>query len=1527
VKIPHRQTIFLALFAAALLSQSWVMLQEARFRSQWDSFARSELGARSERITAFLREHGAAVLGGIREIGADPDTKALLSSEGALVQAARRPVFLDLQERFPSQGRAGAAIYDAERKPRAWSGWTPTVTMSPARAQDAALEVLQIRQGNIFTVLEAVHPVPGANGAVLGYVIAHEPLRAEFPVRNRFLATEDQLEQLAQGAGVRADVAFEIAGQNVDVSTLRLGATKIQVDRDTALSSSALTLDSGEAVGRVALSGLSRSGLAHQKLHRSRSVRSWLVLAFGIVLAMELWRRLRPHAALRFAMIVLARFVLLRFPVSSEFDPFGVFDPSWFASIRFAGLLRSPGDLLLTCAAALLAGRELKRLVLERSEALVQFGRRHVAFSIPTGVFLALLMGSLLGLHWSRIFDVARNSNATLYGALDPFTSVPATVLLIGLLCAGAAFLVWGSALLVGLRALWGKMPAWAAFSLATVLATLASAVKMGDPTSVSPMDFIRPLPALAAMAMFHALPRPRARLSAPAILAASALAAVANFAPLLDGIEARRRELVELRAQEYGESPSGARQSLVETVLDSFAHDGDLRRALEEGPSPRQANLAFILWARSPLAGTPAGCLIRLFDSASRPFSTFSLGFPPELDDSPASVLGNPGLRFRREELGSERVDVYSGIWPAFGGEAPGRVEMQLAYFDRLGQTPYASSSFSSLFDPQNSSEDFLRFAREIPDRVDRYQGEMLVASTDPEGGLGDRVPSVIVQELASSPSGGRWIERRIGGQLYDLYCVRERDGEKTVGYLTFGLKRHGKVAALFLFGRSLLVTLALTAGLLAILTITPWIHSGLAARLNAPRFGFRERVIAGFLVVSLLPTVFLGGAGRGLFVQEKRRQFQDRLQEDLRVSRELLSHSLLEAATSAAAGKEVQSLLRGESSEHTLADPVSVDAIVVRGREGGVRAASSGATPEMMSFAAQAPPATASLEFFRRSGSDLYACAMAPAAGGAVFAFQKIDGVLASELERRVGSPVSFFTGGVLSATSKPELYQSEVLSDLVDSRAYQKVELEGARRAVVESRFGPGSFLSNYTSLSDEKMHPVGMLATMAPFHRAGLDVEASLVLSRIYFLCLFVLTGAIVVAFLLANRLTRPILDLTVGAERIGAGELGYRIATKAGGEIRALVRSFNLMSEKLAVSEARDRERREYIEAIIRHVGSGVVSFDAEGNIATVNDAARRILADPDAIPGRRGSALQAPASAAVMDAARPLLEGREEEVVREIELASAESGEARSIRLVGTPLRDSEGVPQGAVLVFEDLTDLIRSKKITAWAEMARQVAHEIKNPLTPMKLSAQHLQQAWKDRHPKFDQILEESTETIIDRCEALRRIAIEFSDYARMPGRKIRVEDLGKLVREARRLYGDTTERNVRFDVDAPEGALWTRVDKDEVMRLFINLIENSIQAMPKGGDLSVRVWGENGLARVDVSDSGMGIPAENLGRIFEPSFSTKTGGAGLGLPICRAIMLDYGGSIAITSELGHGTTVELTFPVDSGGAKVAH
>ncbi len=1528
----RRQAFVAVLVIAAALAESWLAIGEARLRANWNDLARRELGERSERIASFLRDRGGHALTDIANVGDDPDTKALLSGEPALAQAARRPVFLDLLERFPRRGPGGATVYDARGKPRAWSGWTPTATMSLARPPSGTTRIVEIRQGNIFTILEATSPIVDGESHVLGYVVYQEPLRATFPMHNRFLRSEDRLASLEGGSGVRADVALELAitGQH-EIEGVAIATSKIDVRSEVASSTCSLLTSSGAPAGRISLSGLTRSGLAAEHLAHARALRAWLLLVTAVAFAARIWRRVSDRPWLRIVGIAVARVLLLRVSWPPGVDLLGIFDPSWFASIRFGGLLRSPGDLFLTAGAALLAGREVLRWLRRLEPALTRGGTRLWPITVPLSVLSALLVGSLLGLHWSRVSDVARNSNVPLFGGLDPFTSAPVAALEAGLLLLGAGFLAWGAALVSLSRALASRLPRGVVAGIIVAAALLASAVKMGDPSAVSASDFIRPLPALGALAAFLVLVGSKPRSATALILATSVLGAMTNFVPLRDGFSARRRELVELRALEYGESPSNARHFLLETSLESLAKSGELRDALEDRPALEHANLAFILWARSPLASANAGCHVRLLDAAGNAFSTFSLGFPPELVDrrSRRAEIVSAEVGFRREDVGSERVDVYSGRAPAMReSEAIGGVEVSLAYYDRLGQPRDLEDRFPSIFETEDPSEEFLRFTREVPDRVDRYRGEVLVASTDPEGGLGYRVPSVIVQTLAAAEGGGRWVERRIGGTLYSLYCVRERDGTDTVGYLTFGLERHGLADAASLFVRSLLVTLVLAAGLLGLLMLTPWLDAAPAARLGVPRFGFRGRVIAGFLFVSLLPTVFLGVAGRGLFVQEKRRQFHSRLEEDVRVSRELISRSLADAATHAASSAEVRAILRVPGAQGSLPSPPSVDGIVLTGVDGHLRARSPGVGNDLTNVAARVASTTTPIEFFERRGNALVACAAVPVGPGAadaqgtrgtVVAFRSVDAFLAAELERRVGSSVSFFADGVLAATSKPELYQSEVLSDLLDSAAYQKVELEGARRAVLESRFGKSSFLSNYAPLPDDRGRPVGVLATLAPFHGGGLDLDASLVLSRIYFLCLLVLAGALAAAVLLANRLTRPILDLTVGAERIGAGELGRRITTRAGGEIKALVRSFNLMSERLAVSEARDRERREFIEAIIRHVGSGVVSFDAQGRVATVNETAAgivgRIPADLLGKQSRDGS-LDENASL-VLGAAEPLLAGAAEEVVREIEIAPADGGEPRSIRLVGTPLKDSSGSPQGAVLVFEDLTDLIRSKKITAWAEMARQVAHEIKNPLTPMKLSAQHLQQAWKDRHPKFDTILRESTDTIIDRCEALRRIAIEFSDYARMPGRKIQTEDLGRLLREARRLYGDTGERNVRFDVEAPEDSLFTRVDKDEVMRLFINLIENSIQAMPKGGNLSIRAWGENGSARVTVRDSGMGIPPENLGRIFEPSFSTKTGGAGLGLPICRAIIEDYGGSIAISSERGKGTTVELMFP----------
>jgi PAS domain S-box-containing protein len=1594
-----------ALAAAVVIVEIALWSRETALQRRWEEIAATELQSRSERIVRFLITRGSDALDTIREIAADRDTRALLSDEIQLAKIARHPVFLDLAERVRRGVGGGVTVYDRKGAPRAWAGRPPTATMQPSRRPSGTAEVLRIRQGNIHTLLEAIHPVRSEREDVLGYVVYQEPLRVRFPLENRALEGRDILSDLEGGGGVRADVALELAVGGIEaIHDHRAGPPKLSIGEDVASCTASIVSGDGTPVGRVSLTGLSREGLLATDLAGTRQVRVLLLLAVFLLTLVGLWFgapkirpvRLLPGGTLplviRIGIVILARGALLRWQPEKTVDPLLLFDPRLYASMRYGGLAGSPGDLVLTAVALLLIGREVRRTLIVHEESIHRLARRLPAVTVPGGLVAALLVGSVVGLLWNRVLDIARSANSQLYGGLDPLSSAPVAILELALLAGGVAFLLWGDVLVHASLALLARLPVRLRAATVAALAIFGSAVKIESASGPGPSgalrrgagsltsapepgarerlleafepviefsgDLLPAIPALLALLVFHWIARRWRRPGAGAILVTSLLAAATVFLPVREGYEVRRRELVELFAHERNQSPSNDRQILLESALDHIVRAPELRDALRDAPRPEHANLAFIVWARSPLVGDPSGCLLRIVGPEGRTFSTFSWEFPPELRATsfgPAGFSGRAPPPFRREELGDERIDVYSRRQPVLrGGRRLGSVEISLAYTDDFRRWRTVDRRFASVFTNLSPTPDFLQLWRDVPDRIDRYRGEFLVASTDPEGALGKRVRPTIVQLLSGPEVRGRWEQGRFGGKVYDLYHVRERDGDRTVGYLSFGIERHGGLHALSLFARSALVSLVLAVGVvLALMLTAPIALDSGPSRLRLPRIGFRERVIGGFLLVSLLPTVLLGVAGRRLFVQEKRREYQERLEEDLRLSREILGRRLYDAARNAVGSDEVVAALRDPGNFRSLSTPASVDGIVVVSADGQLIGASREAALDMAFLPGKVPPDETPVEFFRRRGRDLYTCALVavPATedvpGGSVLAFQRIDAALASELERRAGSSISFFTAGLLTATSKPELYQAEILSDLVDSEVYREIELEGTRREVLETRVGSTSFLSGYAPLLDEEREPVGILATLAPFADEGLDPDAYLVLSRIYFLCLLVFTAAIAAALVLANRLTRPLSELATGARRIGEGRFGHRIQTKAPAEIGALVRSFNRMSDRLAASEARDRERREYIEAIIRHVASGVVSLDAGGRVATVNEAAERILGlDAAAVTGALPETVTgSPAFHAVMRAVRPVLEGRREEVVHEIEATATEgvsegtAGDAddtgdeggrgeddrereperRTIRLIGTPLFDREGRPQGAVVVFEDLTDLIKSEKIKAWAQMARQVAHEIKNPLTPMKLSAQHLRQAWRDRHPKFDRILEESTETIVDRCEALRRIAIEFSDYARMPGRRVRREDLGSLLREARRLYGEAEDRRVGFSLDAPEGRLWTRIDKDEVMRLFINLFENSIQAMPDGGDLKVRAFRDDGHNRVTIADSGVGIPQENLARIFEPSFSTKTGGAGLGLPICKAIMEDYGGTICLRSEVGQGTTVTLEFPVD--------
>ncbi len=224
--------------------------------------------------------------------------------------------------------------------------------------------------------------------------------------------------------------------------------------------------------------------------------------------------------------------------------------------------------------------------------------------------------------------------------------------------------------------------------------------------------------------------------------------------------------------------------------------------------------------------------------------------------------------------------------------------------------------------------------------------------------------------------------------------------------------------------------------------------------------------------------------------------------------------------------------------------------------------------------------------------------------------------------------------------------------------------------------------------------------------------------------------------------------------------------------------------------------------------------------------------------------------------------------------------------------------------------------ELAKHERENAWKEMAKQVAHEIRNPLTPMKLSIQHLRQAFKDQAPEREEILQRVTQTVIDQIEALSRIATEFSHFAKMPERRFERVSIDDLLKEIINLFREV--QGVRFIDQLASPTVKVIADSDQLRGVFINIIRNAIQAIEKTGTITIRTSQEGRLCLITISDTGLGIPEEIRSKIFEPNFSTKSEGMGIGLAIARRVIEDHGGKITCKSEHGKGTTFEIRLPI---------
>jgi len=428
-----------------------------------------------------------------------------------------------------------------------------------------------------------------------------------------------------------------------------------------------------------------------------------------------------------------------------------------------------------------------------------------------------------------------------------------------------------------------------------------------------------------------------------------------------------------------------------------------------------------------------------------------------------------------------------------------------------------------------------------------------------------------------------------------------------------------------------------------------------------------------------------------------------------------------------------------------------------------------------------------------------------------------------------------------------------------------------------------------------------------------------------------LTLMILVGATWMGFYLAKRITRPVQMLATAADEIGAGRLDHRVQAETGDEFGSLIDAFNRMAGDLAANRRRlerssvelerkhhDVEgRRRYVETVLDRLATGVVSIDATGSIRTWNVAASRLLGMDARVAGLPASAVfgtrELKPLAMVIDEA-----SRNRDDMRPQDVSVTLEGREVHLAVMITPLRRDDGTTDGMVVVFDDVSPLIRAQKAAAWREVARRLAHEIKNPLTPIQLCAERLRRHFTQAPEPTRGLVDECTTTIVGEVESLKGLVDEFSQFARMPAPRAVPTDVHALLDDALGLYqGLFTD--VEFRRKFGDGLPKVAVDQEQIRRVVINLVDNAIEAMDRRGAIDIETEHDraNSVVRIVVADNGPGIPAAEREKLFLPHYSTKQRGSGLGLAIVRRIVAEHGGSIAVTDNAPRGTRFAIELP----------
>ena len=503
-----------------------------------------------------------------------------------------------------------------------------------------------------------------------------------------------------------------------------------------------------------------------------------------------------------------------------------------------------------------------------------------------------------------------------------------------------------------------------------------------------------------------------------------------------------------------------------------------------------------------------------------------------------------------------------------------------------------------------------------------------------------------------------------------------------------------------------------------------------------------------------------------------------------------------------------------------------------------------------------------------------------------------------------------------------------QSSPHGDLVSGIVpiFSRTESKAVVGLIVLSKFVPGRFVNRLKAISRGLQEYQQLKVLKKP-----IKISHMITLSIVTLLIIF---SSVWFGFYLSREITIPIKELAEGTTRIAAGDYDVFIDLESKDEFIVAKVYRNKMTTDLKTSKNKIEEtnkeliksnfeleqRRHYMEIVLANVAAGVVSADAEGKILTINKSAERMLnIKADMVIGISYNKI-------LNEDYRKMInsflkdEGLFQKGCLEKQIRLSVENRRLSLLVSLNVLRDDHGHYLGLVAVFEDLSEIEKSQRMAAWREVARRIAHEVKNPLTPIQLSAQRLKKRYGDKLGSGDvEVFHECTDMIIRQVEELKCLVNEFSNFARMPASNPAPADLRGIIKEALSLYKEA-HKGVNFLFkDAIEIPVFN-LDREQIKRVMINLLDNAIEATDEKGEVVIDLKYDEILQMViiEVADNGKGISPGHMMRLFEPYFSTKKQGTGLGLAIVNTIITDHNGFIRVQKNKPKGTRFILELPV---------